>query len=55
MVQALLAGVSGISTGQAAINSTAADLANLQTNGYKGIKVTFQDMLPQTLRSSTGP
>lgn len=55
MVQALLAGVSGISTGQAAINSTAADLANLQTNGYKGTRVTFQEMLPQTLRSSTGP
>jgi flagellar basal body rod protein FlgC len=55
MLQALLAGVASIKAQQTRINVIGNNLANVNTTAYKGSRVTFQDMLSQTVRGATAP
>jgi flagellar hook protein FlgE len=55
MLQALLAGVASIKAQQTRMNVIGNNLANVNTTAYKGSRVTFQDMLSQTIRGSSKP
>jgi flagellar hook protein FlgE len=55
MLQALLAGVASIKAQQTRMNVIGNNLANVNTTAYKGSRVTFQDMIAQTLRGATRP
>ncbi len=54
-VTALAAGISGLKTSQTALNVIGDNLANLNTLGFKGSRVTFSDELAQTLRPAQAP
>lgn len=55
MLQALLAGVASIKAQQTRMNVIGNNLANVNTTAFKGSRVTFQDMISQTLRGAAGP
>ncbi len=55
MLQAMLAGVASIKAQQTRMNVIGNNLANVNTTAYKGSRVTFQDMLAQTIRGATKP
>ncbi len=55
MMAGMYAAISGLDANQAMLNETAADLANVNTVGYKGASVTFADSLTQVLRGASGP
>jgi flagellar hook protein FlgE len=55
MLQALLAGVASIRSQQTRMNVIGNNLANVNTTAYKGSRVTFQDMLAQTMRGAARP
>ena len=55
MLQALLAGVASIKSQQTRMNVIGNNLANVNTIAYKGSRVTFQDMLAQTVRGAQRP
>lgn len=55
MLQAMLAGVASIKAQQTRMNVIGNDLANINTTAYKSSRVTFQDMIAQTIRGSTRP
>lgn len=55
MLQALLAGVASIKAQQTRLNVIGNNLANVNTTAYKGSRVTFQDMIAQTLRGASRP
>jgi flagellar hook protein FlgE len=55
MIQALLAGVASIKAQQMRMNVIGNNLANVNTTAFKGSRITFQDMLAQTLRGATRP
>ncbi|HVL39547.1 MAG TPA: flagellar hook-basal body complex protein, partial [Fimbriimonadaceae bacterium] len=55
MIQALLAGVASIKAQQTRMNVIGNNLANVNTTSYKGSRVTFQDMLAQTIRGAARP
>lgn len=55
MLQALLAGVASIKSQQTRMNVIGNNLANVNTTAYKGSRVTFQDMLAQTIRGAARP
>lgn len=55
MLQALLAGVASIKAQQTRMNVIGNNLANVNTAAYKGGRVTFQDMLAQTIRGASRP
>lgn len=55
MLQALLAGVASIKAQQTRMNVIGNNLANINTTSYKGSRVTFQDMLSQTIRGAARP
>ncbi len=55
MLQALLAGVASIKAQQTRMNVIGNNLANVNTTAYKGSRVTFQDMLSQTIRGASRP
>lgn len=55
MLQALLAGVASIKAQQTRMNVIGNNLANVNTTAYKGSRVTFQDMIAQTLRGAGRP
>ncbi|MBS1705655.1 MAG: flagellar hook protein FlgE [Armatimonadetes bacterium] len=52
MLQAMLAGVASIKAQQTRMNVIGNNLANVNTTAYKGTRVTFQDMLSQTIRGA---
>ncbi len=54
MMAGMYAAISGLDANQAMLNETAADLANVNTVGYKGASVTFADSLTQVLRGASG-
>lgn len=51
----MLAGVASIKAQQTRMNVIGNNLANVNTTAYKGSRVTFQDMLAQTIRGATRP
>lgn len=55
MLQALLAGVASIKAQQTRMNVIGNNLANVNTTSYKGSRVTFQDMIAQTIRGASRP
>lgn len=55
MLQAMLAGVASIKAQQTRMNVIGNNLANINTTAYKSSRVTFQDMIAQTLRGATRP
>ncbi len=55
MLQALLAGVASIKAQQTRMNVIGNNLANINTTAFKSSRVTFQDMIAQTLRGATRP
>jgi flagellar hook protein FlgE len=54
MMAGMYAAISGLNANQAMLNETAADLANVNTVGYKGASVTFADSLTQVMRGASG-
>ena len=55
MLQALLAGVASIKAQQTRMNVIGNNLANVNTTAFKTSRITFQDMLAQTIRGATRP
>lgn len=55
MLQALLAGVASIKAQQTRMNVIGNNLSNVNTTAYKGSRVTFQDMIAQTIRGAARP
>jgi flagellar hook protein FlgE len=54
-VRSLLSGVSGLRNFQFQLDVVGNNIANSQTPGYKSSRVTFQDLLTQTIRGAVGP
>ncbi len=55
MLQALLAGVASVKAQQTRMNVIGNNLANVNTTAYKSARVTFQDMIAQTIEGATRP
>ncbi len=55
MLQAMLAGVASIKAQQTRMNVIGNNIANVNTTAYKGSRVTFQDMIAQTIRGAAAP
>lgn len=55
MLQALLAGVSGIKAQQMRMNVIGNNLANVNTTAFKSSRVTFEEMIAQSIRGATRP
>lgn len=55
MNSALLAGVSGLKAHQTMIDVAGNNLANIDTMGYKSSRVTFGELLSQTMREASQP
>lgn len=55
MLQALLAGVASIKAQQTRMNVIGNNLANVNTTAFKSSRVTFQEMISQTIRGATRP
>ncbi len=55
MGNALLAGVSGMKAHQQMIDVAGNNLANLNTIGFKSSRITFSDLLSQTVREASQP
>ncbi len=55
MLQALLAGVASVKAQQTRMNVIGNNLANVNTTSYKSARVTFQDMISQTIQGATRP
>jgi flagellar hook protein FlgE len=55
MLQAMLAGVASIKAQQTRMNVIGNNLSNVNTTAYKASRVTFQDMLAQTIRGASRP
>ena len=55
MTNALLSGLTGLRANQNYLDVIGNNLANSNTPGYKSSRVTFSDILSQTLRPASGP
>ena len=55
MLQAMFSGVSGLQVHQTKLDVIGNNIANVNTVGFKAGRVTFEDQLSQTLRTSTAP
>ena len=55
MGNALLSGVSGLAAHQTMLNVAGNNLANINTNGFKGSRATFAEQMAQTLRQAQAP
>jgi flagellar hook protein FlgE len=57
MMRAMYSAISGLRTHQTMLDVTSANLANVNTLGYKSSRTTFKDQLEQTLYggSAQGP
>lgn len=53
MLQALYAGVASIQAQQSRMNVIGDNLANVNTTAFKSSRVTFEDMIAQTIRGAT--
>jgi flagellar hook protein FlgE len=51
----MYAAISGLDANQSLLNDTAANLANVNTVGYKASSMTFADSLTQVLRGASAP
>lgn len=55
MMRSLFAGISGLKNHQTRMDVIGNNIANVNTVAYKKSRVTFQDMLSQTLRGASSP
>lgn len=55
MMRSLFAGVSGLKNHQTRMDVIGNNIANVNTVGFKKSRVTFQDMLSQSLRGASSP
>jgi flagellar hook protein FlgE len=55
MMAGMYAAISGLDANQAMLNDTAANLANVNTVGYKASSMTFADSLTQVMRGASAP
>ncbi len=55
MLQAMFSGVSGLQVHQTKLDVIGNNIANVNTLGFKSGRVTFEDQLSQTLRTSSSP
>jgi flagellar hook protein FlgE len=55
MMRSLFTAISGLSNYQTFMDVIGNNIANVNTTGFKAARVTFQDLLSQTLRYSTAP
>ena len=55
MTNALLAGLTGLRANQSYLDVIGNNLANSNTTGYKASRVTFSDILSQSIRPATAP
>jgi flagellar hook protein FlgE len=55
MITALFNGVSGLQNHMTRMNTIGNNIANVNTAGFKRNRVTFQDMLYQTIQGATSP
>ena len=53
MMRALYAGISGLKNHQTRMDVIGNNIANVNTTGFKGSSVTFQDMLSQTVQGAS--
>lgn len=53
MLRSLFSGVSGMDANQEWIDTIGNDIANINTTGYKGNEVQFEDLLAQTVSGAT--
>lgn len=54
MMRSLYAGISGLKNHQTRMDVIGNNIANVNTVGFKGSRVNFQDMLSQTLQGASG-
>jgi flagellar hook protein FlgE len=55
MGTAIYTGVTGLQAHQRRIDVVASNIANVNTTGYRGSRVVFQDLFSQTLEGARGP
>lgn len=55
MMRSLFSGVSGLKNHQTRMDVIGNNISNVNTNGFKASRVTFQDMLSQTLSGAAKP
>lgn len=55
MLRSLYSGISGMKNFQSKLDVVANNVANVNTHGYKKSRITFKDMVSQTIGSSGGP
>ena len=55
MMRSMFAGVAGLKAHQVRMDAIGNNIANVNSAGYKSSRVTFQDMLSQTMRAATAP
>jgi len=55
MMRSLFAGVSGLKNHQTRMDVVGNNISNVNTYGFKASRVTFQDMLSQTIAGAARP
>lgn len=55
MMRSLFSGVSGLKNHQTRMDVIGNNISNVNTAGFKGSRVVFQDMLSQTMQSASSP
>lgn len=55
MLRGMFSAITGLKNHQVKIDVIGNNIANVNTNGYKASRVSFQDVITQTLRGATGP
>ncbi|WP_138414823.1 flagellar basal body rod protein FlgG [Aquibacillus sediminis] len=55
MLRSMYAGISGMKGSQTKLDVIGNNIANVNTSGYKKGRVTFQDMMSQTISGAEGP
>src|SRR5919199_4331507 len=55
MMRSLFSAISGLKGHQLMMDVVGNNIANVNTTGFKSARVTFQDVISQTLRQAGGP
>ncbi len=55
MIRSLFSAISGLRIHQTFMDVVGNNIANVNTTGYKGARVTFEDLLSQTVQGPNGP
>jgi flagellar hook protein FlgE len=55
MMRSLFSAISGLKNHQLMMDTVGNNIANVNTTGYKSARVTFQDIVNQTMRGATAP